>query len=235
MAGNYIQTRSNNASLQAQTNAKNAALQEGLKQQQQRQQEATGVLNKTLEKFSAPAQEQGLGDIIAARTAAIQKNTTPAAPVEANIKAAPQVVQSDLAKKMSSAAAYGAQQAGALGAMGATGDMFGNNAIALNDNGLNLNTVANFAKGELDVNRLKQQVDYNNARRAPNTWGNILSTLGQGMSLAGAGSGAAAGVVDGIKSMAAPGPSTAFGDLIWGASPVPPTSGMSPASTPLMV
>ncbi len=210
LAGNYMQTQNNNASMQAQVNAKNAALQQGLVQQHQNQAQATDVLNNTLQKFSQPAQEQGLGDVIASRTNAIQNNVTPAAPVDANIKSAPQVVQSDLAKKMADAAAYGHQQAGALARVGATGDQFLNNNLALNDSGLNLGTISDFSKGQLAVNKLKQEVDANNARKAPSTFGSILSTLGTAGSLYGIANG-------GLNMLSgAAGPTTGLGDAIWG-------------------
>ena len=215
MAGNYIQTQNNNASMQAQTNAKNAALQEGLVQQHQNQAQATDVLNNTLSKFTQPSQQQGLGDVIAQRTNAIQGNMTPAAAPDTNIKAAPQVVQSDLAKKMSDAAAYGKQQAGALGAMGATNDQFLNNNLNMNDSGLKLNTISNFAQGDLGVNKLKQQVDANNARKSPSSFGNILSSLGTAGSIYGMGAG--------LSNLMAPGPTTGLGDAIWGTAKNSPT------------
>lgn len=233
-AGNYIQTENNNKSMQAQTNAKNSALQEGLVQQKHNQEQATNVLDNTLNKFAKPAQEQGLGDVIAGRTQTIQNNMTPAAPADTNIKAAPQVVKSDLASKMADAAAYSKQQAGALGALGGHNDQLFGNELNLGDSGMHLGTISNFAQGDLGVNKLKQSVDANNARKAPSSFGSLLSTLGTAGSLYSAGAG--------LSNLGAAGPSTGLGDAIWGPAPNTFPSGVSsvPAtgftsSTPMMV
>lgn len=211
VGGNYMQTQQNNASNQAMTNAKNAALQEGLAQQKQNQAQASDVLNQTLNKFQAPQQQQDLGALVTDRTNKIADNvaTTPMAAPDANIKSAPTVVQSDLASKMGKVAGYGAQQGGALAKTGATGDQFLNNGLKLNDSGLNLNTISNFAQGQLGVNKLKQTVDASNARKSPSGFGNALSTIGGGLSLAGMGAGAGAGL----------------GDLIFGSSALPTATG----------
>jgi len=216
--GNYLQTKNNNASNKAQANARNVAAQEGVVQQQKNQTQATDVLNTTLNKFSQTNQQQGLGDVIAQRTNAIQNNTTPAAAPDTNIKSAPTVVQSDLARKMGEVAGYSASQAGALAKMGATGDQFGNNSLALNDSGLKLGTISNFAQGQLGVNRLKQRVDFENARKAPSALGNLLSTAGPLLMAAagpaGASSGAGAGGTSVTTGAGAAGPGSGIGGFI---------------------
>lgn len=231
VAGNYMQTKANNASTQAQVNAKNAALQEGLTQQKQNQDQATGVLNNTLQKFSAPNQQQDLGSLVTNRTNTIAGNMTPAAAPDTNLKEAPQVVQSDLANRMAKVAGYGAQQANALAKVGATGDQFNNNALTLGDSGLKLGTISNFAQGQLGVNKLKQSVDANNARKSPNGLGDILSKIGTAGTIAGLGAGAGTG----LSNLFAAGPSTGLGDAIYGVSTAPATSGISAGSTPFMV
>lgn len=176
--GNYLQTEQNNASLKAQQNAKNEAAAEGVAQQQENQKQATGVLNNTIQQFSAPQQASDLGSLITNRTNAINSNTTPGPAAASNIKSAPQVIQSDLASKLAGVTAYGAQQAGALGAMGATNDQAVNNNITLDNSGMQLGTISNTAAHQLAVNKVAQNAAYNNARKAPSTLGSILSTIG---------------------------------------------------------
>ncbi len=191
-----------------------------------------GWRSNTLNKFQAPQQQQDLGGLVTERTNKIADNvaTTPMAAPDANINSAPTVVQSDLANKMAKVAGYGAQQGGALAKTGATGDQFLNNELTLNDSGLNLGTISNFAQGQLGVNKLKQTVGANNARKAPSAFGNALSTAGTALSLASMGAGAGTGFANLFT-----GPSTGMGDALWGASTVPATSGMSAGSIPMQV
>lgn len=204
--GNYLQTKTNNESMQAQTTARNNAAAEGVAQQQPNIQQGQQELNQTLQKFSAPQQSQDLGNLVAARSAAINANdpaptgsTNPLTNINADT---PQVVKSDLATKLAGATAYAKQQGDAAGAMGATSDLFNNQNIALNNNAQNLSDLNTKASEEAAVNRLKQTSDANNARKAPSTLGELLSTAGTVGSLASAAGGGFTNILNGAGQAA---------------------------------
>ena len=208
--GNYVQTQNNNASTQAQYNARNETAAAGVQQQQPNIVNAQNALNNTISKFSQPNQATDLGNLITQRTAAINGNITPATgttdPTN-SIKGAPQVVQSALASKLADATQFNQQQGGALAAMGATPQLFSDNQLALNDNSQNLQDISNKAKEEAAVNQIQQTSNYNNARKPP-------SVLGQGMS--------DVGTVLGLGAAAAGGPQALMSSLF--------SSGADPAT-----
>lgn len=190
--GNAIQSSNNNASAKAQMNAKNAARNAGIIQQQGNQAEATGALNQTVNKFSQPNQQADLGSMITNRTNALASNvaSTPATGLSSQVGTAPKVVQDSLGKALGDAAAYSAQQGGAQARIGATGDQFLNNGLNLNDSQLKLGTISNFAGAQQKVNEQQQQQAWNNARKGPSTLGSALSDVGTVLGLASAGGGA---------------------------------------------
>lgn len=203
MAGNYMQSKQNNSSMKAQYAAKNAAMLQGVAQQDKNAAIGQTDLSKTVQGFQAPQQQQDLGDILTNRTNTIAGNMTPSTGGE-NIQGAPKIVQDDLASKMAKAAAFGTQQAGALAKVGATGDQMVNNNLNLNNGQQTLSTLDDFAKNQARVNQAQQEAAYNNARKPPSTSGQALSTVGNLAAMYGmAGAPGAGGI----------------GDAIFGASP----------------
>lgn len=230
VGGNYLQQKNNNASNAAQVNARNAAAAEGVKQQQPNIQQGQDTLNQTIQKFSGENQANDLGSLVASRTSAINANDTPAtgtADPLTNISNAPQVVKSDLADKIGKATAYANQQGGALGKMGATGDLFNNNAITLANSGTDLNNLTSKANEEARVNLMKQNSDAANARKAPSSLGELLSTAGTIGGIASAAGGGFTNIFNGAGqtlegglravSNLPPGPIPLTGSGIWSA------------------
>lgn len=201
--GNYIQQKSNNDSLQSQYNARNAEAEAGVQQQQSNIASGQSQLDSAIQKLSGPSQQASTQALANSRTGTINANTTPATGTTdpaTNIADAPQVVQSDLAAKMGKAATFANQQGTALGNLGATGDQFAQNSTMLANDTQNLADLANKANSEKNVNLIQQQSAYNNARKAPNIFGQLLSTAGTIGGLAS--SGGFANIANGVGSAA---------------------------------
>lgn len=202
--GNYIQTKRNNDSAQAQINARNAAMLAGNEKQNEYAAQGQNLVNQTANKFTGPAQQQTLGDLVNARSTAINNNS-PAVPATGvdpinSISTAPKVVQSDLGAKMGKAAAFANQQGNALGNIGGIGDLLSGNTLALNDNQNQLNTVSNFARGTAGVTTAQENSAYNNARKSPSVFGQLLSTAGNLGSMYAAGTGKLPGQISDLWS-----------------------------------
>lgn len=179
--GNAIQTSQNNASARAQQNARNAAVAQGIQEQAVNQQKSGAEFDKALNHFTPENQQHDLGALVTSRTNALSLpanqipatgNTTTAS------ESTPNVVQSDLAKRLADATAFGVQQAGALGKIGAYGDQAVGNDISTLDSSRKVASISDFAARQAQINRLKQQVDASNAARPASGIGSILGLVG---------------------------------------------------------
>ena len=222
--GNFLQQRSNNASEKAMANARNNRLAIGQQDLAKRQEEAGQQFDQTLAGFQQPQQEQDIGALVTKRTQAYDEALTPATGMDPSsaISTAPKIVKDDLAKKMSDAVAFGKQQGGARARIGATGDQFMGNALDLNESGTRLNTINNFARREVEINRARAEEDANNARKAPSGIGQIMSTAGALLGLPGVSSAANNAIVTAGMSPA----EVAF------MKQAQTSAGVSPAATP---
>lgn len=188
--GNYMQTQSNNESLDAQYKARDAALEQGIQAQDQIQAKNQNILNNTTQQFTPGAQNQSVGGLITARQNVISNNTnntTPSAFIDPTKNAnAPQVVQDSLAQKMGNATTFANQQGNALGTLGGLSDQNVANNLALNTSGNAIGMNNTIAKGQAVASQAEENAAYNNARKAPSTLGQGLSTVGTLLGLDGA-------------------------------------------------
>ena len=195
--GNYMQAKENNASINAQYNARNAVQQQGYDQQKKNAAQAQDVLQPAIAGFQNPNQQADLGALITNRAAAINGNTTIPQTGNDIVSTQPKIVQDTLADKIGKAVAYNKQQGDALAALGSTGDQWLNNGIKLQDSGAKINTIDNFARAQQGVNNAQAESAYNNARKAANPLWGILSDIG---TVAGADAFAGGGIANGATN-----------------------------------
>jgi hypothetical protein len=188
----YETQSENNANTQRQYNAKNAVQAQGQVQQNANTAQGQSILGNTIAKFQPGQVGADTNTAIANRTNALTANlTTPASINDPTSNAnAPQVVQDDLANKMAGAAAFGAQQADALGRIGGNTDAAVGQAINLNSSGQQLGQLSNFAHGDAGVNQAQAEAAYNNARKPANPLWGLVGTAASALAMHGAANGA---------------------------------------------
>lgn len=181
-AGNYIQTQNNNASVDAQYKARDAALRQGVQAQDVLAANNQNVLDSATAKFTPGSQNDSLGDLVTTRQNTIANNvnnTVPSSFVDPTKNAnAPQVVNDSLAQKMGNATAYANQQGKALGTLGGLSDQNVANSLTLNTSGNQIGMNDAIAKGQAVASQAETNAAYNNARKSPSVLGNVLSTAG---------------------------------------------------------
>ncbi len=120
------------------------------------------------------AQEEATADRTATLEASVQQ-----APEEMSLSgSAPQVVQSELAKRMMSAVEKGKSEAQALGKVGGYGDTWFNQGIANTSTGRDLGVNQNFASGNMALLPYGQDLAEQAAYKPISPFGSILSGLG---------------------------------------------------------
>lgn len=178
VGGSFLQTQQANKNAQSKINARNAALSQEQERQRAFQAANDTSLNNTLDAFSKDKQEQSFGDLVAKREQAYESNA-PAAAEFANISdTTPQVVKTDLAKRVAGKMAESKAQAKALARIGGTMDVFQNNGLSINQAANQIGTTNSMARGSLDTNRVEQQAAYNNAGNKSSMFGDLLSAAG---------------------------------------------------------
>ncbi len=170
------QTSARNA--QAKINARNAAAAQEQERQRVFQANNDASLQKTLQKFQQPDQEQSFGDLVAKREQAYESNA-PAATEFANVgDSTPSVVKIDLAKKIAEKMAQSKASAKALARLGGTTDIFQNNGFGINQAANEISTENGFARGSLNTNLVEQTAAANNAGNKSSMFGDLLSAAG---------------------------------------------------------
>ena len=187
-AGNYMQTQNNNESLDAQYKARDAALEQGVQNQDALAAKAQVPFSNAVQNFTPGNQNASLGDLVTQRQNTIAANTkTPSSFIDPTSNAnAPQVVQDSLAQKMGNATAYANQQGQALGTLGGLNDQNVANNLALNTSGNQIGMYDQFAKGQSVADQASANAAYNNARKSPSIAGELLSGAGTALGLDGA-------------------------------------------------
>lgn len=184
-AGNYMQTQANNASVDAQYKARDAALEQGVQNQQALQAKAQVPFNTAVQNFTPGAQNASLGDLITARQNTINSSVkTPSSFIDPTSNAnAPQIVQDSLAQKMGNATQFNNQQGAALATLGGLNDQNVANNLALNTSGNQIGMYDQFAKGQAVADQASTNAAYNNARKSPSALGEALSGAGTALGL----------------------------------------------------
>lgn len=217
-AGNFMNQRQAASNQQAKINASNNALRQELARQEQFQQQNTDVLNKTVDRFDANNQSTEQADLAGKREAAYEAN----APVSSDLgnlnDGAPQVVKTDMAKRVADAVARSKASAKALAKIGSFGDLFQNNGLSINQAGNNIGTTNTLARGSIGVNQLEQRAAANNAGNKSSMFGDLLGAAGAGVGLYGAanGSGSIFGKTGEMQGPLQPGASRPVVNDPWG-------------------
>lgn len=128
------------------------------------QKRSQDTFDTTLGKFDRPSQDQALATTAAQYEAAI--NDTQAQPGDyATTGSAPELVKSDIAKRMADVIARGRGEVAARAKLGAYGGVQHKNAIDLNRSGQDINQMADFSQGSANIVPLEMQASMNAGRK----------------------------------------------------------------------
>jgi len=178
LGGKLLGSSNEAKNAQAKINARNAAAQQEQQRQRIFQQSNDAAINNTLQDMSSETQQQSFGDLVAKREQAYTENAPPAAEFATISESTPQVVKSDLAKRVSDAISKSKAQAKALAKVGATGDVFQNNGLSINQAANSIGTTNGMARGSLTTNITEQTAAANNAGNKSSLFGDLLSGAG---------------------------------------------------------
>lgn len=137
------------------------------------QRQAQGTFDNTMSKFQAPSQTQAIADTAEKRDVSL--NATQAQPGDFTPEntGAPEVVHSDLAKRMADAVKRGKGEVMARAKLGAYGGVQQDNAINLNRSGQSIGQMADFSRGSAGV----LPYEMNAALGAGNKYRNIADMM----------------------------------------------------------
>lgn len=170
-------------------NARNSVLAQSLDRQAQWGKEARGYFDSRMGDYEKPAQEASLTKAQDNRTADITKNMT--TPTTGDIPlsgSTPEVVKSEIAKRMLTTFQQATDRAKAAGKVGGYGDTWLGNNMGVTDTARRVGTVNNFSANDAALLPARQDLAEIGATKAPSIWGPLLSAGGQVVA-AGAGRG----------------------------------------------
>lgn len=171
---------------QRMADARTRAMLDNFAQQDKLSAQSRQQFQDALGDFSKPQQQQNLENVGQERTNAIQANIN-ANKVDYNPASenAPEVVKSEIAKRMADAMEKGRANATSLGKMGAWGDVQFGNQAGLARRGSQVGEFSNFARNVAGMMPLQMEVAAKNARKAPSMIGDLFKLAGTGMSMVG--------------------------------------------------
>lgn len=148
-----------------------------LERQRGFQDESGEQFANTLNRFAMPAQTEALDEAAGQRQEAIESNIAEdfAVPLSGST---PDVVRSEIAKRMADAVGRGRQQAQALGRIGARGDVGLGNQVAIGRGNQNLGDIASFSRGSLNLLPGAQRAAVNNVPQ-PSGIGDLFAGAGR--------------------------------------------------------
>jgi hypothetical protein len=199
--------------------ARNQALQESLARQREFQRQNQLALDAGIDRFDPNAQQELQAKAVEDRTAGVLGNqvapSSDASEIPLN-ENAPKVIRSAIAKRMADAFSKSTDRARATAKLGAYGDAWGGNDIAINDVGHKVGMFNNFSRGEAALLPADQELAGYMAHKPSSGIGETISALGSlGAGAAGAGMfGALGGGLFGTAASAAP---AGFGAVLKGA------------------
>jgi hypothetical protein len=179
VGGQAMTISSQNKQAEEAAQARNQVLQQTLKKNDAIAADSRNLFNERRAEVEpepmAEAQEEATADRTATLDASVQ-----AAPEEMSglSGSAPQVVQSELAKRMMGAVEKGKTEAQQLGKVGGYGDTWFNQGIANVDTSRNLGVNQNFASGNMALLPYGQDLAEQAAYKPISPFGSILSGLG---------------------------------------------------------
>lgn len=156
--------------------SEDAALAE-LDRQRGFQEESGQQFANTLSRFSEPAQLAALEESAGQRQQALESNLEEGFDVPLS-GSTPEVVRSEIAKRMSDAVGQGRQQAKSLAKIGARGDVGIGNQVSLARGGQNLGDIAGFSRGSLGLLPADQRSAVNNVPQ-PSGIGDLIAGAGR--------------------------------------------------------
>lgn len=202
--GAYLNNQQASKNQQAKINARNASAAQEQTRQKVFQDTNDLTLNNTLNDLSKDKQEQTFGDLVAKREQAYNDNA-PAAGEFANISdSTPNVVKTDLVKKVADGMAKSKASAKALAKVGGTTDIFQSNGLGINQAANQIGTQNNLARGSLQTNLAEQTAAANNAGNGHSMFGDLLSAGGAAGGLYVGANGGLNGLFKGAPAIADP-------------------------------
>jgi hypothetical protein len=161
--------------------ARNAALMDSLARQRKFQEENQLALDSAFDRFAQPVQEEQQQKAVEDRTAGVLGNAVAPSPDASDIPLngnAPKVIRSAIAKRMSDAFAKTTDRARATAKLGAYGDMWGKNDIAVNNTGHKVGMFNNFSRGEAALLPADQELAGYVAHKPSSGIGESIAALG---------------------------------------------------------
>lgn len=165
--------------------ARNEAALAEMSRQEGYQDEASGYFDESLGNWDETKQDAGLADVERQRDTQIQEAIGAANQFAPTTGSAPDVVNTEIARKVNDAMKSGKKYAQGLARMGAFGDQqFGNNLFMAQQGG-KLGEISTTANRSAELLPLEQQVAANNAYKQPNMFGDLLTMAGSAGSMYG--------------------------------------------------
>lgn len=177
---NKEETANQNRALEAR---KNAAEVERIRQKKF-EDETTPLFTSELTNLSPDAQNAALATAQQERTGKTQAAVTTANEYAAPASGAPQVVNSEIGRRVGQALRGQTAEAGNLAKLNAWQDLDFANRLGLNATNRNLGTLNNFSANSLQLLPYEQEVAARNAYKPPSGFGDLLKLGGSALGLA---------------------------------------------------
>lgn len=187
--GAMISSNEAQANQERVANARNSVLSQTLDRQAQWGKEARGLFDTRMNDYQPATQGESLTKAQDARTADITKNVT--APTASDIPlsgSTPEVVKSEISKRMLATFQQAQDRAKAAGKVGGYGDNWLGNNMGVTDTARRVGTINNFSGNDAALLPARQEFAEVGARQPASIWGPILSAGGN-IAAAGAGRG----------------------------------------------
>jgi hypothetical protein len=177
--GAAIQRSEADANANSIASARNGVLQQYLDRQRKLGEEGRGYFDTRMQDYAPGKQAEALDKAQADRTEGILKNVSaPNVDAVPLTGSTPQVVKSEIAKRMLATFQQATDRAKAAGKLSGYGDSWLGNNLGVADTARRVGTVNNFSQNEAALLPNEQQFAEVAARKQPSIWGPILSAGG---------------------------------------------------------
>jgi hypothetical protein len=178
-AGQFMTAKAQQDQAEDQAAARNRELMKTLEKNDAIAAQSREVFDKRRGEIQPDQMGQAQEEATASRTGVLEQAVAAAPPGEVPLSgSAPDVVQSEVAKKMQTAVSQGKDQARALGKAGGYGDTWFGQGIANQETGRNLDVNNNFASGNMAILPYLQDFAEIEATKPISPIGGVLSGFG---------------------------------------------------------